>query len=536
MRIVQRVNLIGQEARDANKAGIDKVYDMLSLTLGPKGKNVLIEQQKGPPIITNDGFYIAREIILEDESENLAAQSLINVATIQNSVVGDGTTGATVLAWDIIHQVYEEIKSAVGGDERAVKMDSGNNNHDLMEIKRDILTEAKVVVSELAKMSKPVKTKEEIKQVAFTSIEDEEAAEVIADMAFKMGQNGSISVEEGYGSKVKTEMISGYKFLGKYIDDKLSTNERKEAILDEPLIFITNEYIENPFDVARLGGWLKSQGKGKAVLIAEGFSKDVLPTIIAAALTGDFYFLAIKAGSLTTEEYEDLAIYTGGHFFDKERGMALSQIIDKSVKPTKINIAMEQFGRARRVVVDKNKTLIIDGKGGKKVIDGRIAELKVQKDEVEKTDMFKKKLEKRIASMSGGVGLIEVASNSDLTTEYLIGKYEDAVFSCKAAMEFGVVKGGGLALKEISEKMPEGRLAKSLVSLYNLIQNNAGGSLEIPDTIVDPLKVVQCIVENATDFAASFITCEGSMAWKKTELEDRMAKVITDAFGELSHR
>lgn len=513
MRIINRIIENDQKCREKLKAGIDKVFEIVSSTLGPKGRNVIIEQKSKPPLMTNDGFYIAREIILEDETENTGAQAIINVAKQQNSMVGDGTTTSIVLAWDIINRVFKELQEAQHD------VDGGG---EAMERRKKILESCDNVVKELKKIAKPIKTKEDIEKVAFTSLEDPKMAGIVSEMAYKMGKDGCITVEQGYGYETKTEIISGMKFLGKYIDEKLSTNDRKEAVIEDPLILITNEYIENPLILKNIAeGLIKTQGKPQMVLIAQGFSKNVIPTIVLNALRQKFYCLAISAGSLTTGEYEDLCFYTGANFFDINKACVLS----------KVDVQLGDFGKAKKVITDRDKTFVIDGKGKQSVIKERITQLKIERDEVEKDDRFKKRIDKRISALSGGVGLIEVASKSDVEVEYIRNKVEDAVYACRAAMEDGVVKGGGLALKQIADKLPDDDILKEpLKAPYNLIQKNAGKDLKIGEGIIDPIKVVKLALENACAFAGIFITVSNSIVWARSELSDKFRDIIREEF------
>ena len=504
--------LIDQQARDALKRGIDLVAKVVGGTLGPAGQNVVIEA-KGlgwgrarAPVITNDGVSIARQIVLEDEIEDMGAQSLIDVAIKTNEMVGDGTTTSVVLAHAIIDKIFKKL------DEEKLLLKGSTNVRDFY---RQVNESCAKVVEKLKTMAKPIKEKKDIENVAMISLANEKLGRIVADMVHKIGKDGLITVEEGYGYETKTELVSGMKFVGSYLDEQLMTNPRKEAVLKDPIILVMNGRIEEQPKLKSVCDWLLKNQKKELVVICESYSKEISPFVVLNKIKGVFYCLAVKAPALTTSQLEDVAIYTGAKFIDQNQGMNLE------------HLEMIDLGRAEKIVVDKDDTFIVKGKGNKKAIEERIEKLKVERDEVEKTDMFKKKIDKRIASLASGVGLIEVAAKSDAETEYLLRKVEDSVLACKAAMEEGIVKGGGLALKEINDELPKDDILKDILTKpYEKIQENAGGQLEIGENVIDPVKVVRVALENACSMAGIFITVQGAIAWKKGKIVDELSELI----------
>jgi len=481
------------------KKGIDKVCDVVKLTLGSAGRNVIIERPGRVPRITNDGVSVARQIILQDPVEDLGAQSVINVAVKTNQEVGDGTTTSMVLAQKIVDKVWKKLAES----EHLIRKE-GN----VMDIYRQIDKECQEVVEKIKKISRPVKKKEEVERVAIVSLENEEMGKKVAEIINKLGKYAHVSVEEGFASETRTEVVSGMKIKGKYISEKLAITPRKEAIIEDPLILVFKGQIETQFELKAVCDGLLKQGKTSLVVIADSFSKEIEPFAVINLQKKSFYCLCVKAPSLTTEEMEDVAIYTGATFFDPAQ--------DRDFR--KLGVTMDDFGRAKKIVVDRNDTFIIQGKGDKKKIQERIEDLKEQQ-KLEKTDMFRKRIGRRISALSGGVGLIEVGTETDVERGYLKLKVEDAVCACKAAMEEGIVPGGGLCLKRIADEMPNDSLLKEALSApYEQIQENAGESLKIDERkIIDPAKVVRVALQNACSFAQTLITVEAAIALNRAD-------------------
>jgi len=494
-RIVKK----GAEARKSLEQGVNKVADLIASTMGPGGRNVII-QYRGNPFVTNDGATIAKNIILKDETEDLAAQAFIKTSLRTNDMVGDGTTACIVIAQRIIKSIFTKLKE----EEHLVSPQSN-----LLNFYRQIQSDKKKVLEMLRKQAKQIKTKEDLEKVAITSLENEEWGKIVAGIAWQVGKDGYVGVDEHFTNKIETEVIDGMKFHGTYITELLANTPRKEAIIEDPLIVVTSHAIESQAQLKELADlMLKTYKTNELVLIANGYDKPSLAPEFCAVnrMKGVFNLLAVKAPSLDEDELGDVALYTGAKYFDKKKGIILTP-------PEK-----EDFGRAKKIVVDRDNVFIVSGRGNKKDIQKRIADLR-KEQEAEPVENFRNKIKQRIASLSSGVGIIKVATNTNVETKYLKDKFDDAVCACKAALEEGVVKGGGLAFKEIADKMPKSILASALRSCYDQIQENAGGKLEIKADIIDPAKVLRIALENACSAAGIMITANGTIAEKRESIE-----------------
>lgn len=508
-----------EEARKAIKDGIDKVAKIIGDTLGPYGRNVLLEQRgygekNRSPIITNDGVSIAKRIILEDEGEDAGAQAMIDVTLKTSEMAGDGTTTSIVLAQAIIDNVFKQMAE----EKHIIKSERMINP---MTLKKEIDETCEEVVKRLKKSAKPVKAKDELIKVATIALENPQLGAKVADIVYQVGIDGYVGVEEGYGYETKTEVVSGMRFPGNYIKElaaALATNPQKEAVMENPFVFVTNAEVDNEKVLRNLcDGLLKEKITRHLVLLATDFHRSTYPFIVVNKLKNIFSILPIQVKANTPDEIEDVAYYTGAKFFTTQKGF--------DWETTSFN--KDDFGKAKKVIADKDKIIFIEGKGDKKKIRGRIAKLKVEKEKVEKIRQFKEKVGRRIASLSGGVGLIEVAAKTDVEKGYLFKKMQNAVNSSQAAMEEGVIAGGGLALKQIADKMPKNILTEALKVPYEKIQESAGGKLDFSATeVVDPLKVTRTALENACSFAGMFITTNGLLAWKRGSFEDTMKEML----------
>lgn len=522
-----KVILRGEKAREKLLAGIDQVVDTINITLGPFGRNVIMARPYRVPRITNDGWNIAKNILpLKDEFQNLGAESIVDSATKTNEMVGDGTTGTMVLAQAIIKKVFETMKV----DKNIVTLgDSSSTN--VMDIRRQIRETAEVVVQRLKDTANEIKNHEELEMVATISVEDNYWGKIIADMIKKVGVDGFISVEESMGYEHEYELVDGMNFSGKYSAPFLiSEKSTKKCIVNEALLVITNYEFRNfqqmvPLMVECLKNKeIDPSGKPvykpirQIVIIAYKYSKEFLYGVHSNMVTdkvraadnsyGNFNIIALKAPSLTENELEDVAIYSGSKFFDSTKGMKVE------------NIKLEDFGNADRVTATRDNIVIFKGSGSKEKVKERIKEIQEQ-IKMTKDQMFRMKKERRVAALSGGVGKIGVGAKSDQDRVYLKLKIEDAVNATRAALQEGIVKGGGLALKEIADSLPEDNILKEpLQSPYNQIQENAGGKLEIKDDIFDPVKVVKAIVDNACAFAGTFITAGAAIIERELNLSE----------------
>ena len=409
------------EAREALKRGIDKVSNAVKITIGPKGRNVVIDKGWGSPTITNDGVSIAKEITLSDKIENMGAEIVKEVANKTNELAGDGTTTATVLTQALVAEGFKRTAMGVNA----------------MGVKAGIEAASAEVVTELKKLAKQVKSKEETIQIATISAENAEFGKIIADAIEKVGKNGVVTVEESQGFEVESEVVEGMQFDKGYVSAYMVTNaDRMEAEYTDPYILITDKKISSIKEILPLLEQLAGMGKKELVIIAEDVDGEALSTLVVNKLRGTFNTLAIKApgfGDRRKEMLEDIAILTGGKVVSEEVGIKLE------------TATVEMLGRARRVVATKDATTVVDGKGKKSAIDARVAQLrKASADSDSKYD--KEKIQERLGKLSGGVAVIRVGAAAETEMKYRKLKIEDAVQATKAAMEEGIVAGGGAAL------------------------------------------------------------------------------------------
>lgn len=475
----------GHEARVALKRGVDIVADAVKVTLGPSGRNAIIGRPYMSPMIINDGVTIAREIQLEDEIERLGAEKVQEVSKATDDRAGDGTTTSTVILQAILNEGFK-------------RLDDNNSlikkNSDPMKIRAEIEVASEKVLSELKRTAKPIKTKEEIFKVANISVESEPIAEIIATIFDKVGKDGVVTVEEG-DFEIEHSIVDGMEIESGYFSPHLATNDRLEAVIEKPIILVTNHRIERPEPLLPLFEKVQKSGITRMVIISDLIEKPMHQIFVLNKVRADnpFFVLAIKAPTFGKYEIlEDYAALFNARFIDKEKGMKLE------------DVSLEDLGKADKIVANKDTTLVLGSKGKTK---DRVAQLRTEMKTF-KSEFDRKQMSKRIAKISGGVGLIKVGAVSDTEKEYLRLKIEDAVNATKAALEEGVVKGGGVALFEIAEKLPKSILTEALKAPYNQIQENAGGYLLVKDDVIDPVKVTINAVRNACSIAGLLITTE----------------------------
>ncbi|KYO67997.1 chaperonin GroEL [Thermovenabulum gondwanense] len=514
--------LFDEEARRALLRGIDKLANTVKVTLGPKGRNVVLDKKFGTPTITNDGVTIAREIELEDPFENMGAQLIKEVATKTQDVAGDGTTTATLLAQAIIH---EGMKNVVAGANP-------------MLIKKGIEKAVKAVVEELKTFSKPVETKEAIAQVASISAADEEIGSLIAEAMEKVGKDGVITVEESKTMGTTLEVVEGMEFDRGYISPYMVTDtEKMEAVLDEPFILITDKKLSNVQDLIPILEKVVQNG-GKLLIIAEDVEGEALATLIVNKLRGTLLSVAVKApgfGDRRKAMLQDIAILTGGQVISEELGFDIK------------NATIDMLGRARQVKVGKENTIIVDGYGDKEEIKKRINSIKAQIEETT-SDFDREKLQERLAKLAGGVAVIKVGAATETELKEKKHRIEDALSATKAAVEEGIVPGGGTAFinalpvldkveAEGDEKIGVDIIRRALEAPVRQIAYNAGkdGSVIVEKLktmekgigfdafreefcnmiergIVDPTKVTRSTLQNAASVAAMVLTTEAVVA------------------------
>ena len=506
------------EARQALERGVDAVANAVKVTLGPKGRYVVLDKRFGAPTITNDGVTIAREVELEDPFENQGAQLVKEVATATNDVAGDGTTTATVLAQAIVH---EGLKNVTAGANP-------------MGLKRGIEKAVNQVVDAIEELSKEINGKDDIARVATISSRDEEVGDVIADAIDKVGKDGVVNVEEGQTFGLELEFTEGMQFDKGYVSPYLVTDpDRQEAVLDDPYILIANQKIGSVRDILPVLEAVIQSGK-TLLIIAEDLEGEALATLVVNKLRGTFTSVAVKApgfGDRRKRILEDIAVLTGGEVITEELGLKLE------------NTTIEQLGRARRVVIGKDSTTIVDGAGDAAAIKGRIAQIKSEVDSTD-SDFDREKLQERLAKLSGGVAVIKVGAATETEVKEKKHRVEDALQATRAALEEGIVPGGGVALlhggKAIDLDALEGDertgakiVLRALEEPLRQIAYNAGleGSVVINEVraaaagfglnastgevvdlvaagVIDPAKVTRSALQNAASIAKNILTTE----------------------------
>lgn len=519
----------GVDARKALEAGVNKLADTVRVTLGPKGRNVVLDKSFGTPLITNDGVTIAKEIELEDAFENMGAQILKEVATKTNDVAGDGTTTATVLAQAMIN---EGMKNLAAGANPII-------------LRKGMKKATDEAVKAIAEMSQPISGKAQIARVAAISASSDEVGEMVADAMEKVTGDGVITIEESKTMKTELDLVEGMQFDRGYISAYMCTDmEKMEAVLDDPYILITDKKISNINDILPLLEQIVKTG-AKLLIIAEDIEGEALTTLIVNKLRGTFSVVGVKApgyGDRRKEMLKDIAILTGGTVISEELGLDLK------------DATMEELGRAKSVKVQKENTIIVDGLGDKEEIANRIGQIKGQIEET-KSDFDREKLQERLAKLSGGVAVIRVGAATETEMKEAKLRMEDALAATKAAVEEGIIAGGGSAYVHAAEKVAavvsglEGDektggniILKALEApLYHIVAN-AGleGSVIVNKVkelatgmgfdaykeeyvdmveagILDPAKVTRSALQNATSVASTLLTTESVVANIKEE-------------------
>ncbi|WP_312429179.1 chaperonin GroEL [Lacrimispora sp.] len=514
----------GVDARKALESGVNQLADTVRVTLGPKGRNVVLDKSFGSPLITNDGVTIAKEIELEDAFENMGAQLVKEVATKTNDVAGDGTTTATVLAQAMIN---EGMKNLAAGANPIV-------------LRKGMKKATEAAVEAIAKMSEPIKGKASIARVAAISASDDEVGEMVADAMEKVSNNGVITIEESKTMKTELDLVEGMQFDRGYISAYMCTDmEKMEANLDDPYILITDKKISNIQEILPLLEQVVQSG-ARLLIIAEDVEGEALTTLIVNKLRGTFNVIAVKApgyGDRRKEMLQDIAVLTGGTVISDELGYELK------------NATLDLLGRAKSVKVQKENTVIVDGCGDKEAITARIGQIKGQIEETT-SDFDREKLQERLAKLSGGVAVIRVGAATETEMKEAKLRMEDALSAARAAVEEGVIAGGGSAyvhaINQIEDivKHLEGDertggkiILKALESpLYHIVAN-AGleGSVIINKVreskvgtgfdaykeeyvdmveagILDPTKVTRSALQNATSVASTLLTTESVVA------------------------
>ena len=516
--------IYGEEARKALQTGVDKLADTVKITLGPKGRNVVLDKKFGSPLVTNDGVTIAKEVELEDEFENMGAAMIKEVATKTNDAAGDGTTTATLLAQALVREGMKNI--AAGANP--------------MVVKKGMQKAVSTAVAEIKKNSKKVKGSADIARVATVSSADEFVGKLIADAMEKVSSDGVITIEESKTAETYSEVVEGMMFDRGYITPYMVTDtDKMEAVIDDAYILITDKKISNIQEILRLLEQIVQAGK-KLVIIAEDIEGEALSTLIVNKLRGTFTCVAVKApgfGDRRKEMLKDIAVLTGGTVISEELGLELKET------------TMDQLGRAGQVKVSKENTIIVNGMGDKDAIAGRVKEIK-SAIEATSSEYDKEKLQERLAKLSGGVGVIKVGAATEIEMKDKKLRIEDALSATKAAVEEGIVAGGGtafigamaaveklIATLDGDEKTGAKIVLKGLEAPVLQIAANAGleGAVIIDKVknseknigfdaynekyvdmfkagIVDPAKVTRSALENAASVASMILTTESLVA------------------------
>ena len=515
--------LFGEESRRAMQEGVDKLANTVKVTLGPKGRNVILDKKFGSPLITNDGVTIAREIELEDAYENMGAQLVKEVATKTNDVAGDGTTTATLLTQAIMR---EGLKNVTAGANP-------------MLIRSGIKMAVDKAVEEIKSISKPIEGKEDIARVAAISAADENVGKLIADAMEKVGNEGVITVEESKSMETELDVVEGMQFDRGYVSAYMVTDtEKMEAELDNPYILITDKKITNIQDILPLLEQIVQNGR-KLLIIAEDIEGEAMATLVVNKLRGTFTCIAVKApgfGDRRKEMLQDIAILTGGTVISEELGRDLKET------------TLEMLGEAESVKVTKESTTVVNGRGNKEEIKNRVHQIRMQIEETT-SEFDKEKLQERLAKLAGGVAVIKVGAATETELKERKLRIEDALAATKAAIEEGIVPGGGTAYVNVINKVAEltsdvadvqvgiNIIVRALEEPMRQIAHNAGveGSIIIEKVrnseqgmgydalkneyknmikagIVDPTKVTRSALQNAASVASTFLTTEAAVA------------------------
>lgn len=522
-----------EQARKKIEAGANKLADALKVTIGPRGRNVVLDQGFGPPTITNDGVTIAKEIEVKEKTENLGTEILNEVASKTNDMAGDGTTTAVILAQFIIKEGLKNV--AAGANPLALK--------------RGISVGTEKVIEALKDLSKPISGKQEIAQVATISAEDPKVGDLIAEVMTEVGKDGVITVEESRTFGLEKELVKGLQFDRGYISPYMVTDsERMEAVYKDAQILITDQKISALPEILPVLEKVAKTGKKELVIIADEVEGDALATLVVNKIKGSFKTLAVKApgfGDREKEMLEDIATVTGGQVVSEETGLKLE------------NVELEMLGEARRVVSTKENTTLIEGKGNQEDIESRISQIRSAMERAE-SDFDKEKFQERLAKLSGGVAVVKVGAATEVEQKARQLKTEDALAATRAAVEEGIVTGGGVALLRCAKQLKnvEGLskdertgvkiLRKALEGPLQQIAQNAGidGAVAaakvnqgqgnfgfnaetrkyedlVEAGIIDPTKVVRSALQNATSAASMFLTTEATVTELPEEEEGK---------------
>lgn len=490
----RKVYAFGEDAQEKIASGIKKGADAVATTLGVGASNVLIERKHQTPIVVDDGYTLINNLILDDDLENLAIASLVDAANKASKHAGDGTSTTIVLT----RAIYEAGRKFAGA--------SLTGSKSPYQIKKEIMEAKDLIIAELNKNAKKIETQEDIRKVAYAAYSDDAIADVVAEMVFKVGENGIVIVEEGWGRETETELITGMRFAGKLAHNFLSNTIEEGLSLDNASVLVTDFDFVNLNDATALIQDAVKDNQENLVIVANKFERTAIDQVIYtnrvnAQNRSPFRIWLLRTPSFTPSDFEDMAIYLGARYISKEQG---DKIIDAS---------LGDLGRASSLKLSKNGDgVILGGAGTKEAVDARIEDLK-KKYEDQKVEMVKNRIGQQIASLASAIGIIKVASPSDGETEHIRLKTKNAVKSAQAAIAEGVIEGGGMALKQIAESLSDNILTDAIKVPYEVIKRNAGVELNTSN-IYDAVKIIRTALEQACSQAWLLINTKTAIAFR----------------------
>lgn len=520
--------LAGSEARKKLLEGARIAGDYVGRTLGPAGRNGILYSAYHAPKITNDGVTMLRSMVLDDEIEDLGCQTIVEASMKTNSRAGDGTTTTAVIASRLVSDCAKIIEKEDG--DRLEDFEGATGGADVVGMAKDILDARDKVIARLRELAQPVK-KGDIRRIVSTSLGKvyPQHVDMVTEFVEKTGVDGYVSVEDNFGTKfaIDTELHLGMRFMGSYaspamtvekiVGEQIFYNKKKEAVMEEAHVLVTNYRLDTLVQIAKLAKEIREAGKRKIILVASGYEQGFIMRLaksVVTSLTGEsdsIRILAIKAPSLTTDQFHDVAAYVGTKFIDKNMNMDLGQV------------GLFDLGMVKKVVVDEDHTSMDGGAGD---VKSRIDFIKSE-IENEKDPSFKEQAKRRLGSLQSGFGIIRVGAPTEPERDYIKLKIEDAVNAAKAALEEGIIRGGGLPLKEIADEFFKDSIVYgALCAPYERIKSNAGGALKVPPGVMDPAKVACMAVENAFSVASQLITAEVAITQRRrTFMDELQAKV-----------
>jgi len=492
--MIKKLNLFdSSDVRERILSGVTKMNNLVSMTLGPNGQSILIERGAGEPLLVDDGRMAAENIKFEDPLEQLAARVFYGVTRKTDEKVGDGTTTSMLLAWAIMKEVSKEYISFGIGPKANIG-----------EIDKLIQKSKENIFKKLDEMKKEIKTEKELAHVASISAGDEELGKIIAGMYWKLGNDGHITLEFNLLSEeIETETIPGYRFTGSYAANWMITDaDKKECDIPDVDVLVVHQKLTDPKEIEPIANLIGNSGKNKFVIIAPKFGESVIKMAFqnATRKKGKFYMLLVRAPGRSEEAYKDMAIFSGGKFFSANDDIKIAE--------------REDLGYVSRINVTEDTVILMDGKGTEKDIKKRVEEV-IAEAKLTKMPQFKQDRLERASALSGGVGVIRIGAPTDDKRNWLKHKIEDAKYATKHAYRDGIVQGGGLAFKKISESLPDDDILKKvLMAPYEKLKENNGGILKVGKNVYDPVAIEKAALDNACSAASNLLKIGGAIVHK----------------------